>query len=399
METTRWVASLAVLALLVAGVAPAAAASSSPALNGPACGAHSLAGTAPRAVTSFPQLVTTRRDSGTVARGDWVVVQFPNARADSCSGPRPQFPGTDLAYATPGDHGANSSQTVAVAIEHPLTNLRSLTVTYDNRLAAPTPTGLLTPGNVEYAGVDVDRDGRIERDLIANLSYVAIPATGTYQFAVNGSPDIPAHSYFIFRFDGVRNPVRWDGTDVTATVVGNRTVTQTGHISFGDRYGGPFGSTMSLNLPPGRNESPLLTLRQTKQTVLNHGILLYIPTAGFGPVPNVTTQVVSPDRVGLAVNLTNRNATVDSIHTANDGSSVDIHGTASVAPATTLHVRVQTDRWLIERPVPVDRNGDWGLTVRAGEGLAPNDLALDQSAPVRVTVYDDNGTVLTSRTA
>lgn len=185
---------------------------------------------------------STLFETETVAEGDYAVVAF------NASGVGGQLagtvPGRNLIYPDDSTPGADTTHTVQVTPDQPV-SFETVSVNYArNDAGAPTGLSQFSTGNVAHVGIDGDGDGVVETDLSSSLEGVQTNTAGQVSLSFTGAPELAPGETLLVRYT-TTNP-RKTGPDTVRVSVGDY---QTGgRIVYGPAGQGTLGYGVDLQL-------------------------------------------------------------------------------------------------------------------------------------------------------
>jgi len=347
-----------------------------------------LIGTAPAEYSNTSELVahSSYQDCpATVARGDWLAIKS-TATASNTTAAKP-LPGKNLLYADPATPGANSTHTMAMQIDHTIDDANSIVLNYGLYLRPEIRYGLGS-SNIDHIGIDTDRNGMIETHLDGHVRDISVPGPKSIQITLNNSPTIKSGSYVIIRYSGIRNPPHERNGNVTVSLSGNRTATETGTVVYDSEYSGMFGGQTNLAVREAEpNSTPVLTLRSARVSLTDSERTVFLPTRGY-EVGSV--YAVSFDSVEKAYILPRSARVFANLRRTN--KSVNISGFTTIAPDSSIGIYVNSSgstSYGIYKRTTVDTNSFWSVKLKF-----PYEEFLDKDISIRV--YDRSGVLLGS---
>ncbi|MFC6989448.1 hypothetical protein ACFQJD_13390 [Haloplanus sp. GCM10025708] len=182
-------------------------------------------------------------EADAVAEGDYAVVAF------DASGVGGQLagvaPGRNLVYPHNSSPGADTTHTVQVAPDRPV-SFETVTVNYAGIDGGP-PSGLSQFGseNIAHVGVDRDGDGVVETDLTSSVSEFRSNTAGQIALTFSDAVEVAAGETLLVQY-AVTNPDR-TGTDSVAVSLDDA-YRESGQIVYGPAGQGTLGYGLDLRL-------------------------------------------------------------------------------------------------------------------------------------------------------
>lgn len=344
-------------------------------------------GTAPAEYLNTSELTahTSYRDENmAIARGDLLAVRF--ATVGSNITQSEALPGANLVYATPGTTSVNTTHTATIEINQTVSNVQKVSLDYGKYLR-PSIQRVLSSENIMQIGVDTDQDGLIEKQLDNNVEGIIAPNSKSIQFIFDGSVTVENNTYLILRYSGIQNPVFKQTSAMSATVTGNRTVTDGGSVAYGSEHSGLVGGQSNLTMrPTTTNETSLLTLRPAKIVNSKTTVTIFLSTAGY---KNGSEYIVSTETGDNSVYILDRSAQVfTNFGRIND--TVTISGFTTLAPDSTIGVYIYETQQ--------SSSGIYQTTTVRDDSFWSTEMTLTNATTIEknitVEVYDPSGTMI-----
>jgi hypothetical protein len=341
--------------------------------------------------THIDELVNNTKYTGGahIASEDWLALKLPRTNVSDCTDQTPVE--SDIAYASPATPNANTTHTVAPQVNEQVTGLEQLSVRYE---VGPQFDRGLYRNNITHFGIDENSDGFIEKSLTDAVEYVTVPSSNTVQFSLNGNVTLPADSYLVVRYDGIRNPDYADTYEVETTITGNRTVNNNGSIRFGENLNRLIGQSDHRYISAvSKNGSRLTTLRPGKTAFRNDSMQIFLPTQSNLNQPQLYSFTVNRSRSGLSLsgqphnvkkNITVFNRYIQTFSNAKiKNGTIEISGYTNIAPDSLISVQVFNEGRLREAETTVKDSQTWSIKISL-----PDELLNASTLRVNVLDYD-----------